>query len=154
MRKGFIHLIVASIFLFIFLSILYLVLSKKTNSLDQAFYQSISKLINPTNTKIMRFITFFGGTLGIACSLGVSYIFFKNNFDRGFLTLGILGEVALNNVVKIIIKRIRPTINPLVLETGYSFPSGHTMSSTAFYSLILFFVWKSHLPKLIKIIIF
>ena len=27
------------------------------------------------------------------------------------------------------------------------------MSSTAFYSLILFFVWKSHLPKLIKIII-
>ena len=153
MRKGIIQLTVAGIFLLIFALILYFVLSKKTDSVDQACYEWIAKMINPTNTKLMKFITFFGGTLGIAISIGVSYFFLKDNFDRGFLTLGILGEVALNNLIKVIIKRIRPSIHPLVLETGYSFPSGHTMATTVFYSFILFFVWKSHLPKTLKIII-
>lgn len=153
MRKGIIQLTTAGIFLLIFALILYFVLSKKADSIDQNFYEWIAKTINPTNTKLMKFITFFGGTLGIALSVGISYFFLKDNFDRGFLTLGILGEVALNNIIKVLIKRIRPAINPLVLETGYSFPSGHTMSTTAFYSFILFFIWKSHLPKILKIII-
>lgn len=151
--KQLIQVLLAVLFLIFFGLILYLVLEKKIESFDQAIYEMISKFINPVNTKMMRFITFFGGTLGILLSVLVSYVFLKDNFDRGFLTLGILGEVALNNIVKIVIKRIRPTINPLVIETGYSFPSGHTMSSTAFYSFILFFIWKSPIPKTLKILL-
>ncbi|MCI8575253.1 MAG: phosphatase PAP2 family protein [Bacilli bacterium] len=153
MKKGMISIGIAIILLLAFCTILYLVWTKKVDQIDKAVYGFISKLITPKNTKIMKFLTFFGGTIGIALSLFVSYFFIKDNFDRGFITLGILGEVALNNIIKIIIKRFRPTINPLVIETGYSFPSGHTMSSTAFYSLLLFFIWKSSLSMTIKIII-
>lgn len=153
MKKGMISIGIAIILLIAFCTILYLVWTKKVDQIDKAVYGFISKLITPKNTKIMKFLTFFGGTIGIALSLFVSYFFIKDNFDRGFITLGILGEVALNNIIKIIIKRFRPTINPLVIETGYSFPSGHTMSSTAFYSLLLFFIWKSSLSMTIKIII-
>lgn len=137
----------------IFFGLLYLVITKKIESMDHAIYEKISKIINPTNTKIMKVITFFGGTIGIIISVIITYFFLKSNFDRGFLTLSILGEVALNNIIKVIIKRPRPAINPLVIETSYSFPSGHTMAITAFYALILFFLWKSPLSLLWKTII-
>lgn len=153
MKKGWIQITIAILFIALFFFLLYLLMVKKNESLDHNFYEWLAKFINSRNTKIMRFFTFFGGTLGIALSIAVSFFFLKDNFDRGFFALSMLGEVALNNLIKIIVKRIRPTINPLVTETGYSFPSGHTMATTAFYSLVLFFVWKSPLPKLIKILI-
>ena len=31
----------------------------------------------------------------------------------------------------------------LIDETGYSFPSGHSMISAAFYGLIIYFIWKN-----------
>ena len=142
MKKNIIELGIALIFLILFLIILYAVLTKKISSLDQFVYDKISRLINPTNTKIMKCITFFGSVIGIIFGLFVSYFVLESKFDKIFLTLIMLGEAALNNLIKVIIKRPRPIINPLVTETGYSFPSGHTMSSTIFFSMILFFLWK------------
>lgn len=153
MKKNIIEIIIASICIILFIIILYTVQTKKINSLDQLIYEKISRFINPTNTKFMKIITIFGSVIGIAFGVFISYFFLKDKFDKSFITLAMLGEAALNNVIKVIIKRPRPTINPLVVETGYSFPSGHTMSSTAFFSLLIFFLWKSHLPTKIKIII-
>jgi len=153
MRKNTIQIILAITFLVIFFLVLFLVLTKKIDSLDQFIYDKISKIINPTNTKIMKFLTLFGSTVGIGIGIIVICFILKNNFDRGFFAIGMLAEVALNNVIKVIIKRNRPIINPLVMETGYSFPSGHTMSSTAFFLLIIFFLWKSPLPRKVKIIL-
>ena len=65
MKKNIIELGIALIFLILFLIILYAVLTKKINSLDQFVYDKISRLINPTNTKIMNCITFFGSLIGI-----------------------------------------------------------------------------------------
>ena len=152
MKKNIIELGIALIFLILFLIILYAVLTKKISSLDQFVYDKISRLINPTNTKIMKCITFFGSVIGIIFGLFISYFFLESKFDKTFLTLIMLGEAALNNLIKVIIKRPRPIINPLVTETGYSFPSGHTMSSTIFFSMILFFLWKSHLSLKGKIL--
>jgi undecaprenyl-diphosphatase len=151
MKKGWISLGIAGVLLITFCVILYLVWTKKVDKIDKFVYAFISKGISLKNTKIMKFLTFFGGTVGIALGLLVSDFFIKDNFDRIFLTLGILGEVALNNLIKVVIKRFRPTINPLVIETGYSFPSGHTMSTTALYSLLLFFLWKSSIPIALKV---
>lgn len=147
------QIVIAGMFILIFFLILYFVITKKIDSVDQFIYDKISKLINPNNTKFMKFITGFGSTLGIILSIFISLFFLKNNFNRGFIMLGTLGEAALNSLIKVIIRRPRPAINPLVKETNFSFPSGHTMASTAFYMLILFFIWKSPLPKEIKIVI-
>ncbi len=73
--KQLIQILLAVLFLILFGLILYLVLEKKIESFDQAIYEMISKFINPVNTKMMRFITFFGGTLGILLSVLVSYVF-------------------------------------------------------------------------------
>ncbi len=151
--KKIIQITIAVVFMIIFLSLLYLVLTKKIENMDYNIYQRISKIINPTNTAWMKTITFFGSLFGIICGIAISCFFLKKNFDRGFLCLTMLGEVIINNVIKILIKRPRPSINPLVTETSYSFPSGHTMAVTAFYALVLFFLWKSPLSLIWKIII-
>lgn len=152
MRKN-IQLITASICTFLFFFIMYLVITKKIDNLDQRFYQKVSRLINPENTKIMKIITNLGSATGIIISIVISYFFLKNNFNRTFITLGMMGEVAVNNLLKVLVKRLRPTINPLVQETNYSFPSGHTMAITALYLFFIFFLWKSPLTKSIKIIL-
>ena len=50
--------------------------------------------------------------------------------------------VGLNLLLKNILQRPRPEGYRLVEETGYSFPSGHSMASMAFYGLLIWMVWQ------------
>lgn len=49
---------------------------------------------------------------------------------------------AINEVIKYIMARPRPRVPHLVVEHGYSFPSGHAMASTAFYGFLIFLVFR------------
>lgn len=54
------------------------------------------------------------------------------------------GAVGLNTLLKIFFARPRPQIfPPLVVETSFSFPSGHSMSAVAFYGLLSILLWRS-----------
>ena len=48
---------------------------------------------------------------------------------------------ALNVILKSIVQRPRPEGFRLAVETGFSFPSGHSMAAMAFYGLIAWFIW-------------
>lgn len=63
----------------------------------------------------------------------------------GWCAIGNLaGAVVLNVLLKSLIQRPRPDGFRLVAETGYSFPSGHSMVSMAFFGLIIWMVWRYH----------
>ena len=49
----------------------------------------------------------------------------------------------LNNILKLIVRRARPTGFRLIAETGYSFPSGHSMVSMAFYGYLIYLIYKN-----------
>lgn len=61
-----------------------------------------------------------------------------------FLALG------LNLLLKSIIQRPRPEGFRLIAETGYSFPSGHSMVSMAFYGLIVWMIWHYEKDTVLK----
>ena len=42
-----------------------------------------------------------------------------------------------------IVHRARPTGFRLITETGYSFPSGHSMVSMAFYGYLIYLIYKN-----------
>lgn len=153
MRKNTLQLLIAGIFIIIFLGLLYMVVTKKIESLDHAIYERVSKLINTNNTRLLKGLTILGSALGIVISMAIACILLNNKVNSIFLIFGMLGEVILNNALKVLVKRIRPAINPLVIESNYSFPSGHTMAITAFYGLIMFFLWKSPLALVWKLTI-
>lgn len=49
---------------------------------------------------------------------------------------------VLNVVLKLLIQRPRPVGFRLVEESGFSFPSGHSMVAAAFFGLIVWLLWR------------
>jgi len=94
----------------------------------------------------MVLITNLGSTFMIV-SLGLVIfwlIWRKRSKKEAWVFLMILaGGAIINNLLKVIIKRPRPhLISPLINETTYSFPSGHTMNATVLYLLIVFYIFN------------
>ena len=58
----------------------------------------------------------------------------------------------LNQVLKRILQRPRPTEFRIIEETGYSFPSGHSMVSMAFYGYLIYLIYKYIKNKYVKCI--
>lgn len=76
---------------------------------------------------------------GIVGIVGIIYFLYKRNFQYSviiFLSLG--GGFIATFIIKNIVLRLRPE-SALILETGYSFPSGHTVTATIFFVLITYF---------------
>ena len=59
------------------------------------------------------------------------------------LSSGALGTMLLNTLVKHIVGRMRPDVLHLVSEEGFSFPSGHSITSLFFYGLAIWLVWRN-----------
>lgn len=101
-------------------------------------------------TVIMKVITNLSSAyVLIAISLG-TLIFLKNKKIGMCITTNLVITTLLNQLLKYIIQRPRPEGYRLIEETGYSFPSGHSMVSMAFYGFIIYLIWKKVENKKIK----
>ena len=69
---------------------------------------------------------------------------------RWFVTFDLVGVTLVNQIIKHIVRRPRPNVLRLVEESGYSFPSGHSMVSMAFYGIIIYLVYKNVSNKYLK----
>ena len=101
----------------------------------------VTKLRNPTITKFMKLVTKLSNTkFIIAASLILILMFYirKKKKISILIVINLLFIVLLNQTIKMIIKRERPTGFRLIEMTGYSFPSGHAMVSMAFYGLLIY----------------
>ncbi len=56
-------------------------------------------------------------------------------------TCNLVGVVLLNQAFKFIVQRPRPEGFRLIAESGYSFPSGHSMVAMGFYGLLAWMAW-------------
>ena len=57
---------------------------------------------------------------------------------------------ALNQILKRIVQRPRPTEFRLIDESGYSFPSGHSMAAMSFYGFLIYITFNSNLNSKYK----
>jgi undecaprenyl-diphosphatase len=82
--------------------------------------------------------TFIGIT-----SIVVAGILFLMNYKRFSLLVlsAMAGDALLVLFLKIIIMSQRPT-NQILLETGYSFPSGHVTGCVVFFGVLTYIAWK------------
>lgn len=100
--------------------------------------------ISPFMINCMKFFTSFGSTIFIICGiLSVAILVKDKKYFLNFAIANGIG-VALNTIIKIIVRRPRPSVTmPFSYEKSFSFPSGHTMMSTIFYGLIIYYVYKN-----------
>ena len=118
--------------------------------IDKVVYDFMTKyLIGSNFTNIVKFITNFGGAVVLCILSVVLFLIFIKSF--GIYIIANLGLVSICNVIlKNIIVRPRPNINRLISESGYSFPSGHMMISTAFYGFLIYLIYKNINNKYLK----
>lgn len=114
-------------------------------------YEIISKfLISDFVTPIAKFITNFGGAIFLIVLTIVLFIVIKDKKIGVSIFLNLVIVTILNQLLKGILQRPRPTEYRIIEETGYSFPSGHSMISMAFYGYLIYLIYKYVKNKYIK----
>lgn len=118
---------------------------------DSTVYNSIISFKSNSLTNIFKFITFFGSSIPLISICIISFLFIKNKKIPMYISINLIVTAIFNFLLKNIIRRNRPVGYRLVEETGFSFPSGHSMASMAFYGLIIYLVFKYVKNKYAKI---
>ncbi len=134
-----------------FLSIAEDVFNKEIMNGDIVGYKLISTfLISDFATPIAKFITNFGGAIFLAVLTIILFILIENKKIGVSIFSNLAIITALNQLLKNILQRPRPTEYRIIEETGYSFPSGHSMISMAFYGYLIYLIYKYVKNKYVK----
>lgn len=127
------------------------VFNKEIMKGDVIGYQMISTfLISDFVTPIAKCITNFGGAIFLIVTTGILFILIRNKKIGVAITANLVLVTILNQLLKNILQRPRPTEYRIIQETGYSFPSGHSMVSMAFYGYLVYLIYKYVENKNIK----
>ena len=134
-----------------FFKILEDVFSKEIMRADIVGYGLISKyLMSDFATKIAKVITNLGGAFFVIFLSLALFIVIKDKKIGILINLNLVIATTINIILKNILQRERPTELRLIDEKGYSFPSGHSMVSMAFYGFLIYLVYKYVENKKIK----
>ena len=104
-------------------------------AVQKAFFSLRSQILNP----IVILITHLSDTVTIIAFCAILLVM-SNRKQYGVpLSLAALGGLAFYKPMKHIFLRARPdTALHLVTQGGYSFPSGHSVTSAIFYGLLIY----------------
>lgn len=95
-------------------------------------------------TNIMKIITFLGSALSMILLTVLLIIVVKGKRNKILILINVIVTTLLNQLLKNVFQRGRP-IDSIIEESGYSFPSGHSMVSMAFYGFLIYLVYKSNI---------
>ncbi len=118
---------------------------------DIVGYKVISiLLISDFATPIAKFITNLGGAIFLIVLTVLLFILIKNKKIGASILGNLVIVTALNQLLKFILHRPRPTEYRIIEAIGYSFPSGHSMVSMAFYGYLMHLTYKYIKNKYLK----
>ncbi len=144
-------LIIIFIATIVFLAILWTLDSDNIMRNDMLIYNFISKhFINDISTMFFKFITNLSGEVFIITLTVLLVIFIKNKKLKLIIPINLIIITLLNLILKNIVQRPRPTEFQIISEKGYSFPSGHSMISMAFYGLLIYLIYRYVRNKKLK----
>jgi undecaprenyl-diphosphatase len=91
-------------------------------------------------TDVLRILTDLGATMIVVpLTIVTAVIVYRKTRHWGlvaFLATVVFGQWVLANVIKWVVGRARPSLDPLASFNGFSFPSGHTTAAAATYLAI------------------
>ena len=139
--------IIFTICILLFLAIVALLLGDKIPAFDEFVYNIVSKVKCGPVTVIAKILSFFCSTWFILVFTVLCMVFMHNKKQAFYIALNVILCVLLNQSLKHLFLRPRPTNINLVIENGYSFPSGHSMVSLAFYGFFIYIIYHMRISK-------
>jgi membrane-associated phospholipid phosphatase len=132
--------------LIVFFVLVISVQSSKTLWMDQAMLNFSKSFISGNLYDFFSFLTNLGSKPVVIAIffLTLVLIWWKTKDYLAMITIAavLLGSNELFKALKDIFQRERPIYEPSIDAIGYSFPSGHSTVSMAFYGIIMYFLWK------------
>ncbi len=125
---------------------------------DAWFEGLLYSVRDPSLLKLFELVTYLGNTIVVASIGGLVIISLWFSKIRKSYAVGLAatlaGAAATGYLMKILVARARPGgLIPSVIETSFSFPSGHSVASSALYGFIAFFLYKLYPEKKTVILI-
>ncbi len=120
------------------------------NSVDDKIYLLLFNLQSQFLTVTMITISLFASTITLIAVSVLLLIILKEKKYSKFIALNLVLSFVINRILKYIVRRQRPGRIQFVTEKGFSFPSGHTMISFAFYGFIIYLLYKNMKNKKIR----
>lgn len=109
---------------------------------DNMVYQCIANIISAPMTVFTKMVTQLGSAyIIIPVCLITTILFWKKKWGK-YISLNLVTIFVSNQLLKNLVARPRPEGFRLVEESGYSFPSGHSMVSMAFYGFLMYIIAK------------
>ena len=136
------YLVLSLAFLTAFLSVLFL--RANLLSFDLTVNSWVPTIHSGWATPIAIAISYVFDTYSLLIlSLTIAgYLFYKNYRPHSLLLLVAMGgNAAFVALFKTLVQSPRP-LNGVIIDTGYSFPSGHTAGSIVFCGILAYFAWN------------
>ena len=138
--------------LILFVIITVLVMTNNISNFDDSIYNFIFGLRNNFLDIYFKGVTCCANTITVICLLIVLLLVIKDKY-RNVLGITALSTVLTNQILKNIFTRPRPDHLRLVIQGGYSYPSGHAMISIAIYGFLIYYVYHKVKNKTLKIVL-
>lgn len=141
------------ILLLTFVGLLISVVLERELHIDSFMYDTI--VLNSRNkflTSVLTLTTFLASPNFLVIASIVIFLLLKGKKEKFYFVFNICFITLLNQLLKNLILRPRPSVEQLVTQGGYSFPSGHSMASVAFYGYLVYLLWKTNWKKAYKYI--
>lgn len=134
----------------LFLAIAEDILDHEIWRFDHQVYQYISQFITEPVTMVFKLITNLSGAVFVVSITLLIVLWCKNKRYGKYIVINLVSITLINQILKYIVQRPRPTEFRIIDETGYSFPSGHSMVSMAFYGFIIYLMYHYVENKYLK----
>lgn len=137
--------IIALVATLVFLVLLCKVAEGELMRLDALAYQVfVEGLRSDALTPVMEGFTSLASVIVLAVMAAAIAALAPGKAPGWCVSINLACVVVLNALLKLIVQRLRPEGFRLVEETGYSFPSGHSMVAMAFFGLLIWMIWHYH----------
>lgn len=142
--------IIFFLFFVIFLAIAEDVFEQEIFEFDSVVYNFLVNNRNEVLNNFFKIITQFGSAIVLIIITILCVIFIRDKKYKILVPANLVTIAIINIVLKNFFLRPRPNELRLIEETGYSFPSGHAMASTAFYGLLINIVHEKVENKILR----
>ncbi len=118
---------------------------------DEGISRAVAQLRTPWLTAVMRVFSQMASAPVLAALSIIMMWRLKSSRMRVPIIANVGISVLLNVGIKALLTRPRPVALPaLVVESGYSFPSGHSMAAAAFYGFAIYLLWRKVSSRRVK----
>lgn len=126
---------------------------EKNNQFDTAVIAYVKANTSPLLVKVMLIVSFFGSTKFLlpAYILLIAFLIWKNEKVIAIdISVIAISSTLVMFLLKAYFKRHRPDSALVKTIVGYSFPSGHSVSSFIFCSILAYLLWKTNISSFKK----